>query len=41
MTIKVQNNWLTLDVFYKSCSGGKAVAAKTLENEGKQKECMT
>lgn len=28
MTIKVQNNWLTLDVFYKSCSGGKALASK-------------
>lgn len=28
MTIKVQNNWLTLDVFCKSCSGGKASAAK-------------
>lgn len=32
MTIKVQNNWLTLDVFYKSCLGGKASAAK---NAGK------
>lgn len=28
MTIKVQNNWLTLDVFCKSCSGSKASAAK-------------
>lgn len=28
MTIKVQHNWLTLDVFYKSCSRGKALAAK-------------
>lgn len=28
MTIKVQNNWLTLDVFYKSCSGGKASVTK-------------
>lgn len=33
MTIKVQNNWPTLDVFYKSCSGGKASAA---ENAGKR-----
>lgn len=45
MTIKVQHNWLTLDVFYKSCSRGKASAAKKekkmLENEWKQKECMT
>lgn len=28
MTIKVQHNWLTLHVFYKSCSRGKALAAK-------------
>lgn len=46
MTIKVQNNWLTLDVFYKSCSGGKAVVAKKKKCKcwkmcKSRKECMT
>lgn len=39
MTIKVQNNWPTLDVSYKSCSWGKDMevkkdAGKRVETEG-------
>lgn len=38
MTFKVKNNWPTLDVFYKTCSGANM---KSWKNESKQKECMT